>query len=183
MFVVAEGAVQVFSLGQGGQEVVLARLERGDAFGEQAMVSEASQHTASARAFEDVVLLELSRAHLLAAIASDGELAARLRQDGETPRQHQREALQTALFQSFNVEPASLDAEVVWFERFAAGEVICRQGDPGARVYAIMTGRAGISVLEDGAERRITELGVEQFFGERALLEGTPRNATVTALE
>ncbi|MFZ4737832.1 MAG: nitric oxide synthase oxygenase [Bradymonadia bacterium] len=183
MFVVAEGAVQVFSRGQGGQEVVLARLERGDAFGEQAIVSEASQRTASARAFEDVVLLELSRAHLLAAIASDGELAARLRQDGETQRQHRREALQAALFQSFDLEPASLDAEVVRFERFAAGEVIFRQGDPGARVYAISTGRAGVSVVEDGAERPIAELGVGQFFGERTLLEGTPRNATVTALE
>lgn len=39
MFVVAEGAVQVFSRGHAGQDVVLARLERGDAFGGQALIS------------------------------------------------------------------------------------------------------------------------------------------------
>jgi CRP-like cAMP-binding protein len=60
-----------------------------------------------------------------------------------------------------------------------AGEVIIRQDDLGDRFYLIDSGRVEVTI--DGF--KITELGVEQGFGEKALLRDTPRSATVTAVE
>ena len=67
--------------------------------------------------------------------------------------------------------------------RFAAGEVIIRQGEAGSRFYVITNGEA--EVLKTGAsggDERIVKLGPGRYFGEVALLRGQPRTATVRAL-
>lgn len=60
----------------------------------------------------------------------------------------------------------------------AAGEVLVRQGDVGREVYLIADGEVRVDV--DG--REVAVLGPGEFFGELALLDPAPRNATVTAL-
>ncbi len=67
--------------------------------------------------------------------------------------------------------------------RFAAGEVIIRQGEPGSRFYVITEGEA--EVLKrgaDGVDRHVVKLGPGRYFGEVALLRGARRSATVRAL-
>ena len=69
--------------------------------------------------------------------------------------------------------------------RFARGDVIIRQGDPGETFYLVRSGsvdvtrRAGTA----GAEEDVTTLGPGTCFGERALIEDELRNASVTAAE
>ncbi|MGE5244204.1 MAG: cyclic nucleotide-binding domain-containing protein, partial [Betaproteobacteria bacterium] len=63
------------------------------------------------------------------------------------------------------------------------GEVIFRQGDPGDRLYVVLTGRLCASVTGgDGAVQRLGEIGPGELVGETALLRGTPRLATVQAV-
>ncbi len=62
---------------------------------------------------------------------------------------------------------------------FAAGEPIVRQGDPGTAFYVIVGGRARVD--RDGTTLR--DLGPGDFLGEIALVDGSARTATVTALE
>ncbi len=62
---------------------------------------------------------------------------------------------------------------------FATGDDIVRQGEPGTGFFIIVTGRA--QVARDGVVLR--ELGPGVFLGEIALIDGSPRTATVTASE
>lgn len=66
--------------------------------------------------------------------------------------------------------------------RYAAGEVIVREGDPGGRFYVITDGDVDV-VREgpDGGEVHLARLGPGRYFGETALLRSTRRNATVRA--
>ncbi len=68
-------------------------------------------------------------------------------------------------------------------ERFDAGEVIFREGDPGDRMYAIIQGEVEILREEPGkGETVLARLGPGQYFGEIALVSTGPRVATVRTL-
>jgi CRP-like cAMP-binding protein len=64
----------------------------------------------------------------------------------------------------------------------ATGDVVVRQGERGADFFIIADGQAEVSILERGEERTVRKLKPGEFFGERALLEGGIRTATVRAL-
>ena len=57
------------------------------------------------------------------------------------------------------------------------GKALTRQGESGSEFFVIIDGE--VSVAKDGQE--IRTMGAGDFFGEIALLEDTPRTATVTA--
>lgn len=61
----------------------------------------------------------------------------------------------------------------------SAGAVIVREGDVGDRFYLVDSGRAEVTI----SGFRVAVVGEGGSFGEKALLRGTPRSATVTALE
>jgi hypothetical protein len=67
--------------------------------------------------------------------------------------------------------------------RVAAGDVVLRQGDPADRFYVIGSGTFDVTqAAPDGeASRHLRTLGADAVFGERGLLAGSPRSATVTA--
>lgn len=64
---------------------------------------------------------------------------------------------------------------------FAAGQVICREGDPGGEFFVIAKGEVRITADALGGEKEIARLGHGQFFGEMAVLNGDRRTATCTA--
>lgn len=61
------------------------------------------------------------------------------------------------------------------------GDVLTRQGDIGDLFYLLREGAVDIHVADGAGERVVASLGVGQYFGERALITGEPRNATVVA--
>jgi CRP-like cAMP-binding protein len=66
-------------------------------------------------------------------------------------------------------------------KEYADGQVICRQGDQGDRMYVIQAGRATVSSDTDGLEVVVGELSAGDIFGEMAIFDRQPRSATVRA--
>ena len=64
---------------------------------------------------------------------------------------------------------------------FAAGDVVCREGDPADGLYIVVRGTLGVHVTENGAERRVNAIGPGHYVGELALLVDQPRSATIRA--
>ena len=74
-------------------------------------------------------------------------------------------------------------ADQMVLERFDPGAVIIRQGDPGDKFYLVRSGTVEV-LVDDGTQQNVVaELGEGDYFGEAALLEDKPRNATVRARE
>ncbi|MFZ1059837.1 MAG: cyclic nucleotide-binding domain-containing protein [Candidatus Rokuibacteriota bacterium] len=62
-------------------------------------------------------------------------------------------------------------SEGVLGREYGNGEVICRQGEPGDRMYVIQAGRATVVREENGAEVVVGELGAGDVFGEMAIFD------------
>lgn len=68
--------------------------------------------------------------------------------------------------------------------RFARREVVFHEGDPGDSIHIVTKGHVGIRAttpLGDVAVLRV--LGVDDFFGELALIDPAPRSATAFAID
>ena len=63
-----------------------------------------------------------------------------------------------------------------------AGEVIVRQGTSGSSLYLVARGVVRVSRQDGGLRRDMATLMAGDFFGEMALLHGSPRTATCRAV-
>jgi CRP/FNR family cyclic AMP-dependent transcriptional regulator len=60
---------------------------------------------------------------------------------------------------------------------YKAGDIIFKEGDPGAEFYVIQTGKVDIQL----GNRLLGTLGDHDIFGEMALIDPAPRSATAVA--
>lgn len=75
-------------------------------------------------------------------------------------------------------------ASIVEERRLPASTDLFREGDPGDAVYLVVKGRVRVFVGGgDRPEKTINELGPGACIGEMAVLDASPRSATVRALE
>ena len=63
-----------------------------------------------------------------------------------------------------------------------AQEWLFREGDPGDRMYAIVSGRVRVVAERDGRPRVLTTLGPGAVLGELSVLTGEPRSASIQAV-
>jgi len=176
MYVIESGAMQVFTTSFDGTDLVLARLESGRWFGEQSLLPGGTGHrNASVRALDAGRLLVVSRPLFLDAVSRNTELLAQLRTRGEEQRSLRNAQLRDSVFASLGLSGGTVGDYRI--ENFAAGDVVFNQGDPGDKLYLILRGQ--VEVRRDGSV--LAELLPGQFFGEVAILNDAPRNATVAA--
>ncbi|MCZ7644658.1 MAG: cyclic nucleotide-binding domain-containing protein [Planctomycetota bacterium] len=172
MFLIERGSVQIFTRGFDGSDLVLARLEPGQWFGEQALLPGGSpRRNASARALDACRLVTLSRGDVAAALGRHPELLRRFQDAGAAERALREARIGEQLFAQLGVSSGSAAYEL---KTWPAGAVIFREGDPGDRAFLVLRGRAQASRREDGRDEVLSELLPGQFFGERAILQDAP---------
>ncbi len=178
MYLLTKGSVQVLGQAFDGSEVVLARLEAGQYFGEQALLrSGRAKRNASIRALTRCRLLALTREGLLHALDQSGEFARKLDEAGNAQQALKQSRLREDVLRNIGA------TEGYRMERYPPGNVVFEQGEPADRLFLILAGSAMVSRVQDGEVVKLAELLPGQFFGELAILNDQPRAATVRAVE
>src|SRR5262249_4966464 len=67
-------------------------------------------------------------------------------------------------------------------QKFAASQIVFREGDPGDALYVVLSGRATVERIDaQGQTVELAKLGPGDFFGDLALIDGAPRSAPGSA--
>jgi eukaryotic-like serine/threonine-protein kinase len=65
--------------------------------------------------------------------------------------------------------------------RFASGERLMTQGEPGDALYFLQEGTCEVTIEQDGRVHRVNQVGPGAIIGEMAVVTGEPRSGTVVA--
>lgn len=92
---------------------------------------------------------------------------------------------QLELFKGLNEADHAEIIKRMTLEYFPKGHVIFREGDPGDSFFALKRGMVRIfhEAKDQNPEKDIAMLSDGDFFGEMALIEDAPRNATAQTME
>ena len=85
------------------------------------------------------------------------------------------------VFESLKPKELRQVASIVHRRNYKAGETIVCQNDPGLGMYVIESGDVDVLLEENGSTKQLVALHEGDFFGEIALLDESPRSATVVA--
>jgi CRP/FNR family cyclic AMP-dependent transcriptional regulator len=84
---------------------------------------------------------------------------------------------QVPLFSALSKKDLALIGKSAEDVKVDAGKVLVTEGSAGAEFFVIIEGKARVT----RRGRKVADLGPGQFFGDLALLDRAPRNATVVA--
>ncbi|KAG0171797.1 hypothetical protein DFQ30_000337 [Apophysomyces sp. BC1015] len=171
-YVVESGTFDCVKTVGGSPPTKVAHYEAGGSFGELALMYNAPR-AATIVALSDAVLWALDRVTFRTILMENTSRKRRLYESflGEvillkSLEPHERHKIADAL-------------ESIYFED---GQQVVVQGDVGDQFYIIESGAAAVYKVEsDGVRQEVNHLGRGSYFGELALLNDTPRAATVVA--
>ena len=106
MYLIEEGKVRICMRAKDGHEVTLTELERGDFFGEMALL-DGKRRSADARVAEDARLAVLSREHFLSFMRSNPNVALEMLTAFANRLRHTDELLRHSATRNVNVEEAA----------------------------------------------------------------------------
>lgn len=111
-------------------------------------------------------------------------LAVRPRTDAEEIQMERLLSLrQVSLFSHMSLERLHAVERILRDAEYVQGEVILREHEPGDDLYLLVEGH--VDVLRGAGtpgEMVLNRLGSGAYFGEMAVLDGTPRSATIVAV-
>ncbi len=100
------------------------------------------------------------------------------------PERSSAQIVVSPLFRDFSVDEMVAVIAGLKLLSFQRGDVILREGDPGASLYMLTSGRVRAFRKEPTSEKQrpLGDLAEGAFFGEVSILTGRPRTASVVAL-
>jgi len=85
----------------------------------------------------------------------------------------------SAVFADLPIEDIVIIADILQELEFQEGHIIFNEGDPGDKMYIIVSGQVIIQKGEGDKVEMTVTLGSGECFGEMAILDGLPRSASV----
>jgi CRP-like cAMP-binding protein/ferredoxin len=158
----------------------IAELSPGDLFGEMTCMSYYPR-SATVRAKTDCVMLEMLR-NVLDILQRNKTFRAQLERNYRV-RALDSHLRSVPIFASLTKDFIDHLRDRVELLRFNPGQVICRQGDAADSFYLVRIGFVKVSEERPGGELVLAYLARGGYFGEIALLSGSSRTATCTALD
>ena len=186
LYLIDSGRIEILSDKRSGS-IVLARMGGDEFFGEMALLT-GKPRSSSARTASHSNLWVLYRSDFddlvnrypSISLALSKVLSERLAEmDRRFTESHLRGLKLLAGLSPSQLEDVSSRLKPV---RYRQGETIIREGDPGQEMYFIESGRVRVVRGTGSQALLLAELGAGDLFGEMALLTGSPRSATVSAL-
>ena len=89
----------------------------------------------------------------------------------------------TPIFQQLSLMELKRIESILHERVYNASEIVFEQGEEGLGLYVIRSGHVRVSRLQKGRDVEIARLSRGSFFGELALLDGSPRAAQAQAVE
>ena len=120
----------------------------------------------------------MGQAGIGAGIVAQAALSARERASEQMGKEWVGVLERVPLFEQLSKRHLRRVAGLAAAKRFAAGSAIMRVGERGDAFYVILDGEARARPRTG----RTVKLGAGDFFGEMALLDGSPRSASVEAV-
>lgn len=207
MYIIQSGVVEVSKKDDSGQKKVLALLEKGEFFGEMALLQDVPR-TATVKTLKKTRLLPFTKKSLMRRIQTDPGVSLHLMKglilqiqranrqfrevvesDDElrgcinSNRDKNNELKRTDLTLGTSVEGLSLLWDVQNNEEsFSPDQTVFKEGDPGDAMFIILEGTVEISLGHDDDRHVLALLGPGDFFGEMAIITGASRSATAKIL-
>ena len=177
-YVIASGVADV-SKRMGENDVPVARLQRGQYFGEIGLMQNVPR-TATVRAASaaPVTVMVLTRDMFLEMVGT-ADLAS-----GEIGRLMRKRISLNQLIEAVHRLSAQELAQLLpefQVQTIAPGTTIIREGETADAFYILDAGEVMITSTKEGTEQIVRVLRPGSYFGELGLLSGQPRSATVTA--
>jgi predicted acylesterase/phospholipase RssA/CRP-like cAMP-binding protein len=163
-------------------DVVVGTVEAGQVIGEVTVVA-GGLRTATLTALGAVEVLEIERVDFEDWLNTHPEMADRV--SNEARERVDRTNVATMVAELMGSTDRAIVQQVVdrvGWRRLEAGEVLFEQGDIADAAYFVVGGRVSVTLIEDGDERLVAELGRGEVVGELGLLDRAPRSATVRAV-
>lgn len=172
LYIIYDGAMEVLMNLKSGRPLKITELQRGDIFGEIALIQRIPR-TRSVRTLRRSLLLTLRSDDFEKLVVED--LGAKKIQDIV-----EKQAFLNRIDLCRNWHPQALSrfAQLTSFAHFAPKETVIREGMTNQFFYLIYDGI--LEVVKDGG--RLAKLTSGQFFGEISLLQNSVSTADVTAM-
>jgi CRP-like cAMP-binding protein/uncharacterized membrane protein YdbT with pleckstrin-like domain len=177
LYIVASGRLKVWNRDEQGRERVINRLRPGDCFGTHSLLT-GERRDVTVDVEEPAVLLYIEKHDFDTLLNDQPHLSRAL-------SLHILEPLRRVpLFSQLSDHDLQRIALVMGHTQYRRGSTIYREGELSTTFYIIESGRVGLlSRAGTGEDTTVTHLWEGDFFGERSLLTGQPRDTSVQTLD
>ncbi len=182
LYVICEGCVRISSKDHEGHDFMLSMLKKNDIFGEIALL-EHTKRTASARAFEPVLLLSITKEKFdrLFKVFPDFQGIMKPLLAHRTANTLKK----VNVFTNLSKDKQEILGGMLEFCDFEPGDIIEEEGSFDCSLYIVVAGSVQATSVnrETGEIQLLSVMEEGTVMGEMALLTGSARSANLIALE